>query len=1645
LKKLILFLLVLVMPLGAVPFDAAAAPAKDGFTLVPTLYGQTGVDVASAFVLTAPEAIALEELAAALSMDGQPAPEVAQKGKREFLVTPAATLSFNSLYLFRLKREGKADVTWAFQTTKKFQVTSSFPGNQATNVPTNSGIEIAFSSEGYTPIDSHFSISPQVEGRFEYHKGTAVFVPKSLDYKTVYTVTLKAGVKLEGTSEEIAADYVFAFETEPAPAYKPPERADRFRFYARYAEWPTLEAPILGFRMESAFGIFLPNPTVTVYKFNSDAQAVEAVQKITGAPRWSRYAREEYLLSTSGLHEVMSFGAKDTYDADSNSLALPDSLSQGFYLIDAALDGFRDQVIVQISDLPVQVIAASNQAIVWVNDMATGKAAAGATVYDQKRDKTYTTDAGGVAVIDRALAADQSERFTVTGSDGKTCVWLYTPSYGYYYSGNENEAYWTALQLDRTLFKRDDTVSFFGFAQDRKNEEEIRHVSVVLTQGYGYEYDYGYVDRRYGERDILHRQTVPVQNGAYADEIKLPNLDAGSYCLTVYHGEVALSSTYFSVQDYVKPPYKIEVTADKKAAFAGETVTFSAKAGFFEGTPVSDLDISYRLWGYGFVTSGNGEAKSNLDGKIEISEKIVPQFDAQGEGTLMFTAEATLPEMGRTAQSASVRAFINDIDVSAQAKRTGADAALTVEVHSITLDRINDGTAQHYHDYLDRPIAEKRLSAAVHRVYYVKVENGEYYDYIEKKTMPRYTYERREEVIERFDIATDGDGAAARNFTVPNRDGESYFVEITCADGNGRKMVRSTYVGRDYSNYYRNASANDYYVDGAEESYALGEEVNLTLKRGTEPVTRGNFLFVTMQRGIQSYQAGKNPYTFTFSQESIPNVTVSAYYFNGFTYQSNYNMSAHIRFDYATNDLTLTAVTDRDVYKPGDMCSITVTAKDMDGNPREAHINISIVDEALFALRDYRVDTLAALYRTLSSGLTYVTSTHRTYVPTSLDRRLESADGFGSFDDVAAAPLPLAEAETGGGEETYVREVFKDTAFFGALRTNERGEAVYTFKLPDNITSWRLTMSGVSNDLYAGNGVQNIIVTNPMFLNYTLNDTFLTGDVPTIGVNAYGTSLAGGETVEFEVWDESAPDRKITARGVSFERVNIPLWEMDTEGAHALIVKATVSNGMSDAVKHPYQVLKTYRQIDAAAYYDLTSGTVFDVGAGGLTHITFTDRSRGQYLYQLLGMRYAHGDRVEKLLVRREANKLLAEYFPDLVLQNNKERFDPKLYQRADGGIAILPYADSDLETTVKLMPYIQDEINRNALKNYLYGIYEGESAGNKMCALYGLAMLQEPVLLDLDGYATLDGLSVKDTVYLALGYCALGETGTAAALYDGRIAPNLEEIAPYYRVNTGVDQDDILEATSAANLLAAKLERPEREGLYQYCIRNRTTDILINIEKLFYIEREIQRRTDTTGSITYTLFGQEYIRELKGGRSFTLRIPAQSIHELQLLEVAGDVGAVSTYKVPMTEMGSVDRDITVNRRYFKANERKSGDVFEQGDLIRVELWIDYSAKAIDGAYCVTDYLPSGLEYVSGSAKIDGESRVGYGHYRYATVEGQKIMFYDYNGRFDRGYLYYYYARVICPGTFKAEGTLVQNLHAKDYFAVGEDSAVVIK
>jgi uncharacterized protein YfaS (alpha-2-macroglobulin family) len=90
--------------------------------------------------------------------------------------------------------------------------------------------------------------------------------------------------------------------------------------------------------------------------------------------------------------------------------------------------------------------------------------------------------------------------------------------------------------------------------------------------------------------------------------------------------------------------------------------------------------------------------------------------------------------------------------------------------------------------------------------------------------------------------------------------------------------------------------------------------------------------------------------------------------------------------------------------------------------------------------------------------------------------------------NMAAGEIKFAaEAGLGGDDGAYDREIFKDTAHFETIILDEKGHGELRFKLPDNVTSWRVTLSGATSDLYAGSNKTSLNVTLPFFINYTMN------------------------------------------------------------------------------------------------------------------------------------------------------------------------------------------------------------------------------------------------------------------------------------------------------------------------------------------------------------------------------------------------------------------------------------------------------------------------------------------------------------------------------------------------------------------------------
>ena len=1627
----ILLLFLLVTPLSGL----SAGTEKNGYTLTPLQEFGGGIALDSEFLLTTEHAVSKADIETRLSIDGEQQPLVTQKDANTFVVQPAYTLESGRLYTFRLTQPDGDDLTWVFQTMFTFAVTNVFPGDQTSGVPLNSGIEITFNYEDYEDIEPYFHIEPQVNGTFERHKKTAVFVPEALAEETIYTVTLKGGLKLTGTDYSLGQDITFQFETERLePPAATSEPVTSIYFSSVQAEFTPQEAPKLSMRIYTDSDTSSLSLQTDLYHITSAAEYLSLWRRFYSTENcyWSAYHRTGKPVDTSAYTEVVSFQQNAAVNPDSYSTAValtfPQKLPEGFYLVHTTAGDSVCQMLVQITNTAGYYQNSSSNALLWLNDNQTKKPLENVVVLDDTTGQTYRTDRQGIALIDKQTAETTYHDFILTTADGKTSVMLgRTPT-------GQTPAYWSYLELDRPLYQPKDYVNFWGYAAGYGSTATPETVKVRLSASRYF---------WYASQQPILQQNIQVQNNVFAGQLELPYLDPGYYTLTIESNGNILCSEYLHVAEYIKPDYQLTLEADKNAVFTGETIHYTMQTSFFDGTPVSNLPLSYNLYSYPANINESGSLEMNQQGSGALDYTVPETQQTDKTASVSLGVRATLPEGGEISSTLSTRTFLNDVAFSATSPYDTDQTRIEAQVNLIDLTRLNDGTAKGYYDYLGDPVAGKTVQGTIYYNYYEKEESGTYYDYYNKVTRKRYRYSQKTKEVKTFTQKTDADGKITYPYSLSKKEGW-YTVRLTTTDNNGKQLVRIVYLRtKDTPVPWYRQPGSDYYhleLQDDREKFQINDEVSFLLKNNQNPVKNGTFLFLTAQNGLRNYTVQDNSaYTHTFAEQDIPRVSIKGVYFDGTTYHNTYEN--RLSFDFSARELQVTIQADQDSYRPGDTCTLSVHAERPDGTPAQSTaVNLSLVDEALFALEDREIDVLSSLYQFyLPSGLLGESYTHY-YSSSDSEEEKEEAD--------AMAPNAASGGGGGGSTPEKVRSDFQDTADFRQLWLDENGNGVCTIPLPDNITTWRLTASAITPDRYAATVTSPIKVSLPFFVNCSLGSTFLAGDTPQVGLSAYGKGLEENETVTYTVFSKNDPQRCATETAAAYERVYLPLWSL-AEGSDTLVIQASTARGSSDALEHPIRAVSTYYEAEKTVRTPLTAGMTFAHGEKGNTRLIFTDRSRGALLSDIYNLLYQRGDRLEQRLSSQVAYQLIQAYGDDIMkshaenYMSDQPEFKVSDYQTSSGGMSLFTYSSADLDYTAKLLPLVKDDLDKTRMVDYLYtqsGL-NTENAVLNAKALYGLAVYQEPVLLYLDQLSQVENLSPLDAVYCALAYLQVGGQDKAQELYDRVIVPLIEEYTPYCRVNTGRDQADILETTALAACLASQLGAPQREGFYQYALHNYSEDYRVTIEKLMYVSSEIKYYSAEPSVITYRLWGGEYTKTLKNGACHSIELASQSMDALEILSVTGDVDCLSCFTAPLENEYPQSDDITVSRQFFRYGTGEPATVFHANDIIQVVITVQYGEKAANGCYEVTDLLPSGLKFLSNTSSLP-QMAANASHICYGRIAGQKVQFYS--STFQRNDSYTYLARVQSPGTYTAAGTLVQSTYADGLMHLGAEQQITI-
>ncbi|KKT82857.1 MAG: hypothetical protein UW80_C0029G0020 [Microgenomates group bacterium GW2011_GWC1_44_9] len=828
--------------------------------------------------------------------------DISEITPRQFSLKPKQPLSDNSLYRIKVLSEQKT-FSWAFQTKNDFRVVQTLPRDKATYVPLNTGIEITFSHDTYEDIDKYFEITPFVEGRFERHKRTVSFIPKSLSPGTLYTIKISKGLVLNGTKDSLKEDFKYQFETQPTASGG---SQTQMYFPKNFYEFSPSETPAFDVYTSSTGGA---DVSVAVYQYPSVQGFHSAFITKLSIPTWASNSQRSHRVSTSGLSKVLEFNSPIQQQTYTNYFLFPQALPKGFYVVEANIGGgggITTQALVQITDLSAYLSESSTKTLVWVNDIRTGQPVSGASV-SFSSGKGGKTDQDGVAYFDSPPATpDNGEMVSISQGDNS----LFIPAQGRLYYSQEyqnsrrlTDKYWSYFYSDRPVYLPTDTVRFWGLLRDRDNLNQKQQFTLEVTRSDYNSWDFNPI--------VLFTKDFETSDlGTFIGDIPLTSFNPGWYGITVKVGSAIVMSSSFSVETYTKPAYKLTLTPSKNAAIAGETINFSGLATFFEGSPVPSMDLTYSGAQSGTLTTDSlGRYSFNYVANASATS-YSPDFKYQ-------YIRSSLPEEGLIQADTSVAVFNSSV-VFATPKSETEDNTGKVEIDLRQVD--TDVYSYSAIQDIFSPAVNRQLSATLFENQWNKKEVGTYYDFINKVTSPRYEYEQIKNKIADITLATDGQGKAVYEF--PVAEDKSYNLIVNATDDQGRTTSQDIYISGYSRNYYLN---NNVYLKTDKSgpntnNFAIGEQVNLQIMRGESPLEAAStdkFLYQFAQRGLKSYQIlDQSNISFKFADAFVPNVVVAAVRFTGKTYQVSENTNLY--FDTASKKLTLDVTQDKSSYLPGD-------------------------------------------------------------------------------------------------------------------------------------------------------------------------------------------------------------------------------------------------------------------------------------------------------------------------------------------------------------------------------------------------------------------------------------------------------------------------------------------------------------------------------------------------------------------------------------------------------------------------------------------------------------------------------------------------------------------------------------------------------
>ncbi|MFZ5471187.1 MAG: alpha-2-macroglobulin family protein [Myxococcota bacterium] len=802
--------------------------------------------------------------------------------------------------------------------------------------------------------------------------------------------------------------------------------------------------------------------------------------------------------------------------------------------------GYR--TVVQVTDLAVHIKIAPTRSLAWVTRLSTGEPVSGAAVgvYDQsgaplfsgQSDANGFVDLPGVEQMKVKSARYQWEYPFVLVSaekDGDQAVTANTWASGvepYEFGisqGWEGKIPQSAgfIFTDRGVYRPGEKVFIKGVARFRElGELKAPKAGSLITLT---------VNDSRGEK--VKSENVKVSKyGTFQTEVAIPaEASTGHFGIRARGSAPGGAIEFgggFQVAEYRAPQFKVEVASGSKSLVAGETLEGTVSARYLFGGAMADARVKWSVhrqssffhpetgegfsfghetwwWDDGAPQDANGffssgEGAGNAQGNLPVKAGTV---EAPGEKTYEYTLEAEVTDVnrqtvaGRTTVTVHPSSYYVGVRPPVGFMQAGKEYKLETLVVDTEGKRVSG-----------RPVAVSIVSRTWKSVKRKDASGG---------------FSTVSEPVE-TEVATCKLKCA--NAPVPCQfkpaSAGFYIVRASVEDEKKRKHSSSIGLyatGPGFIAWQRNDTERiDLLPD--KTVYDVGEVAKVLVK---SPYPSANALLTVEREGVLERRPVKLSGSVVtveipITEEMVPNVYAGILLVRPRVSEGGIETGddpgrpaarvglVKLNVERKTKRLAVKLSTAKKEYQPAQEVTVDVAVKDHSGKGAPSEVTLYVVDDAVLRLTDYQVpDPIAAVFPERPLSVRLGEPLLHLVRRRSYGEKGEEPGGGG-----------------GGSEGKGFRSNFKTTVLFSpTLETDSEGRARTTFKLPDNLTTFRILAVAVTLGDRFGSAQTEIKVNKPVLALPALPRFARVGDKLEAGVvvHSYGNAPAGEATITAQV------------------------------------------------------------------------------------------------------------------------------------------------------------------------------------------------------------------------------------------------------------------------------------------------------------------------------------------------------------------------------------------------------------------------------------------------------------------------------------------------------------------------------------------------